>query len=241
MILAQVASQQRQQQSQVLSDEVQENVEVVSAPPHSNELIIIENSLDSTNTVEVWAGGEGGGANMTGEVNQILQRIGVGQSGETIHDPEADVIVTGSAAEVVSQEIITVETPCDDEAVTTVTACDDEAVTMVTQCDNETVTTVTTCDDEVVTTDAPIVNDSSHVVTSGHDDELGATVSNEPPTNHDTIATADVSEQVSATKENDEVEKSIIHDNITTPDDVTIHHNDVITTASNDSSTVHDV
>ena len=211
VILAQVASQQRQQQqqSQVLSDEVQENVEVMSAPPHSNELIIIENSLDSTNTVEVWAGGEGGGANMTGEVNQILQRIGVEQSGETIQDPEGDVIVTGSAAEVVSQEIITVETPCDDEAVTTVTACD-----------------------EIVTTDAPIVSDSCH--------DEGVTVS-EPTTNHDTIATVDVSEQVLATKENNDVENSTTaHDNITTPDDVTLHRNDIIITTSNDNNTAND-
>ena len=218
VILAQVASQQRQQQqqSQVLSDEVQENVEVMSAPPHSNELIIIENSLDSTNTVEVWAGGEGGGANMTGEVNQILQRIGVEQSGETIQDPEGDVIVTGSAAEVVSQEIITVETPCDDEAVTTVTACD-----------------------EIVTTDAPIVSDSCHdegvtVSEPSTNHDTIATV-DEPSTNHDTIATVDVSEQVLATKENDEVENST-----TAHDDVTLHRNDIIITTSNDNSTAND-
>jgi len=114
VILAQVASQQ-QQQSQVISTDLQSNVEVVAAPPPSNELIIIENSLDSTNTVEVWAGGEGGGANMTGEVNEILERIGVGE--ETIQDPvEGNVMVTETTAEeeVVSQEIITEETPCEE-------------------------------------------------------------------------------------------------------------------------------
>ena len=218
VILAQVASQQRQQQqSQVLSDEVQENVEVMSAPPHSNELIIIENSLDSTNTVEVWAGGEGGGANMTGEVNQILQRIGVEHSGETIQDPERNVIVTeATAEEVVSQEIITVETPCDDEAITTVTSHDNEAVT-----------TVIPCHDEAVTINTPAANYNVHdEVTTGHE---GTTVS-EPPPNNDVITT---SEQVLATNGSNEVDKSMtFHDNATT-DDVTLHHGDN-TTANND-------
>lgn len=222
VILAQVASQQRQQQqSQVLSDEVQENVEVMSAPPHSNELIIIENSLDSTNTVEVWAGGEGGGANMTGEVNQILQRIGVEQSRETIQDPERDVIVTeATAEEVVSQEIITVETPCDDEAITTMTSHDNEAVT-----------TVTPCHDEAVTINTPATSYSVHdEVTTEHE---GATVS-EPLPNNDVMT----SEQLLATNGNNEVDKSMttFHDNATTATDaVTLHHGD-ITTASNDNT-----
>ena len=157
VILAQVASQQRQQLQQhqshdiIASDELQENVEVVTEPASSNDLIIIENGLDSTNTVEVWAGGEGGGANMTGEVNQILERIGVGQSGETIQDAgEGDVVVTEAAEEIVSQEIITEETPCEEsltvtaeESLTVSAAVIDEVTSKSTSDD------VITCNDQV--------------------------------------------------------------------------------------------
>ena len=162
VILAQVASQQRQQLQQhqshdiIASDELQENVEVVTEPASSNDLIIIENGLDSTNTVEVWAGGEGGGANMTGEVNQILERIGVGQSGETIQDAgEGDVVVTEAAEEIVSQEIITEETPCEESLTVTeesLTVTAEESLTVSAAVIDE-VTSKSTSDDMITCND----------------------------------------------------------------------------------------
>jgi len=106
VILAQVAAQQAQQQQLLAGGS--SNVEVVSGPAQvANELIIIENGLDSTNTVEVWAGGDNNGTNITGDVNQILERIGVEPSpGETADS----VVVTDATTEIVSQEIVEEET-----------------------------------------------------------------------------------------------------------------------------------
>lgn len=180
VILAQVASQQRQQQqqqSQVLTDELQDNVEVVTAPPPSNELIIIENSLDSTNTVEVWAGGEGGGANITGEVNQILQRIGVGQSEEAIQDSvEGDVVVTeATAEEFVSQEIIMEETSCEEPLATSTTTAVDTGQEEVT------ISNESPSNSDIVEQQIPVCNETDEVnkSTPAHDN-----VTTTPPTNN---------------------------------------------------------
>ena len=168
VILAQVASQQRQQLQQhqshdiIASDELQENVEVVTEPTSSNDLIIIENGLDSTNTVEVWAGGEGGGANMTGEVNQILERIGVGQSGETIQDAgEGDVVVTEAAEEIVSQEIITEETPCEEALTVT-----EEALTVTEESLTVTEESLTVTAEESLTVSAAVIDEVTSKSTS---------------------------------------------------------------------------
>lgn len=106
VILAQVAAQAAQQQQLLAGNS--SNVEVVSGPTlaTSNELIIIENGLDSTNTVEVWAGGDGNGANITGDVNQILERIGVEPSPGETAAVEDNVVVTEATTEIVSQEIV---------------------------------------------------------------------------------------------------------------------------------------
>lgn len=202
VILAQVASQQqRQQQSQqILTDELQDNVEVVAAPPPSNELIIIENSLDSTNTVEVWAGGEGGGANITGEVNQILERIGVGQSEETIQDPVDDVMVTRATAaeEVITHEVITEETSCEEPTSSLVNdnvEQDGEVTANNTNGDN-----VVTDNQVSVTNESVKVDESSATVTdsvigtpSGNDDVIlphndnTTTASNDNAVHHDDV------------------------------------------------------
>ena len=110
VILAQVAAQAAQQQQLLAGSS--SNVEVVSGPAlaTSNELIIIENGLDSTNTVEVWAGGDGNGANITGDVNQILERIGVEPSPGETASVEDNVVVTEATTEIVSQEIVEEET-----------------------------------------------------------------------------------------------------------------------------------
>jgi len=110
VILAQVAAQAAQQQQLLAGSS--SNVEVVSGPAQatSNELIIIENGLDSTNTVEVWAGGDGNGANITGDVNQILERIGVEPSPGETASVEDNVVVTEATTEIVSQEIVEEET-----------------------------------------------------------------------------------------------------------------------------------
>ncbi|XP_065884759.1 uncharacterized protein [Dysidea avara] len=112
VILAQVAAQQAQQQQQLLAAGSSSNVEVVSGPAlaTSNELIIIENGLDSTNTVEVWAGGENNGANITGDVNQILERIGVEPPAGDAATAEDNVVVTEATTEIISQEIVEEET-----------------------------------------------------------------------------------------------------------------------------------
>ena len=109
VILAQVAAQQAQQQMLPGSSG---SVEVVSTPAlaTSNELIIIENSLDSTNTVEVWAGGDNNGANITGDVNQILERIGVEPPSGDGAAVEDGVVVTEATTEILSQDIIEEET-----------------------------------------------------------------------------------------------------------------------------------
>ena len=195
VILAQVASQQRQQQQQQsLADELQDNVELVAAPPPSNELIIIENSLDSTNTVEVWAGGEGGGGNVTGEVNEILERIGAGQPDSV----EGEVMVTEATTEqVVSQEIITDETPCEEPVVTTTsvvtsipdsghdigTGSNDPPNDIVTSGISEQVTTTTnesdqidkstpSCDDTTTSTSDVILPHTDDITTANNNDTV---------------------------------------------------------------------
>ena len=227
VILAQVARQQ--QQSQVASDDLQDDVEVVTTPAHSNELIIIENSLDSTNTVEVWAGGEGGGANMTGEVNEILERIGVGQSGE---DPvEGDVMVT-ETEEVVSQEVITEETTCE------------ESLTAVVSDHNVPLNTESTSD-TVITCDQGLVNNQELPSDQGVAGNQG--VAGDQMLVNDQGLTGDqglVSDQVVAndqgTNGNTEVDKSTSHDDVTTTpptNDATLPNNDDITTAPNNDTT----
>ena len=227
VILAQVARQQ--QQSQVASDDLQDDVEVVTTPAHSNELIIIENSLDSTNTVEVWAGGEGGGANMTGEVNEILERIGVGQSGE---DPvEGDVMVT-ETEEVVSQEVITEETTCE------------ESLTAVVSDHNVPLNTESTSD-TVITCDQGLVNNQELPSDQGVAGSQG--VAGDQMLVNDQGLTGDqglVSDQVVAndqgTNGNTEVDKSTSHDDVTTTpptNDATLPNNDDITTAPNNDTT----
>ena len=238
VILAQVASQQRQQQQQqqshITSDEVQDDVEVVTTPAHSNDLIIIENSLDSTNTVEVWAGGEGGGANMTGEVNEILERIGVGQSGE---DPvEGEVMVTEAAAEeVVSQEVITEETTCE-ESLTAVVS------DHVSRGHDEMLNTESTSEN-VMTCDQGLVNDQGLISDQGlaGDQEL---VSDQGQAGDQELVSdqglpGSVSDPMATNGNVEKVDKSTNHDDVmTTPptNDVPLpSHADITTTASNDT------
>ena len=231
VILAQVASQQRLQQSQVASDNLQDDVEVVTTPAHSNELIIIENSLDSTNTVEVWAGGEGGGANMTGEVNEILERIGVGQSGE-----EGDVIVTESAAGEVVSQVITEETTCE-ESLTAVVS-DQVRLNAESTSDN-----VMTCDQGLVN-DQGLARDKELAcdrVLAGDRvlaDDQGL-VNNQGLVSDQVVASdqGPVSNQVATNGNIEEVDKSTSYDDLTTTpptNDATLPNNDDIITPSND-------
>lgn len=253
VILAQVASQQRQQQqSQVASDDLQDDVEVVTTPAHSNELIIIENSLDSTNTVEVWAGGEGGGANMTGEVNEILERIGVGQSGE---DPvEGDVLVTEAAAEeVVSQEVITEETTCEESLTAVVSDHVSRGHDEVTLNTESTSDTVTTCDQGLINNQELA---SDRVLADEQGLACDQVVSDQGLANNqelvsdqglvsDQVVAGDqghVSDQVATNGNIEEVDKSTSYDDVTTTpptNNATLPNNDDITTTSSNDTDDH--